>query len=229
MALSYRRDWRTAFDALKRLLGDANDTAQVFRIMRALNTGTARANYLRLIESPEGGRIAYAQVELAERFADHAFVESFAPGTVGAAYAQFLRDTGYSAEGLADVSRADDPARDARHPYAWFGRRMRDSHDIWHVLTGYRADEPLGEACLVAFSYAQTRGLGWATIAIGSALKALRVRKGWLGVRAIWEGYRSGCTAKWLPGEDMERLLAEPLETARARLGIMEPARYRAA
>jgi ubiquinone biosynthesis protein COQ4 len=34
-------------------------------------------------------------------------------------------------------------------------------HDIWHVLTGYRRDA-LGEACLVAFSYAQTRGLGWA-------------------------------------------------------------------
>lgn len=214
-----RRDWRTAFVALRRLLADADDTPQVFRIMRALNAGSARRGYERLAATLGGGRIAYERVELAERLSDRAWLESFAEGTVGATYRAFLDSTGYTAEGLAEVSRADDSFRDAPHPYAWFGRRMRDTHDIWHVLTGYRANDALGELCLVAFTYAQSGGIGWALIAAGGAFKGLRMGEPKV-VKAIWEGYRRGKAAKWLPGEDYAALLAEPLETARARLGI---------
>jgi ubiquinone biosynthesis protein COQ4 len=227
-ATATRRDWATAFNALRRLLADANDTEQVFRIMRALNVGTVKKGYERLLRTPQGGQLAYRRVELAERFSDPAFVNGFATGSVGAGYAAFLRRTGYSAAALAEISRSGDPLRDAQHPYAWYGRRMRDTHDIWHVLTGYKADEPLGEACLVAFTYAQTRGLGWGVIALGSALKALRTPGGKPALRAIWEGYRRGRNAAWLPAEDYERLLAEPLEAARARLRIGQPAAYNA-
>lgn len=224
-ALSFRRDWKTAFSALRRLLADAGDTAQVFRIMRALNVDTARKGYTRLLGTVEGGRLAYARVELAEKLSDPSYVAQFAEGSFGAAYAAFLRRTGFSADGLAMVSRIDD-TRDAAHPYAWFGRRMRDSHDLWHVLTGYRADDPLGEACLVAFSYAQTKGLGWALIATGSAFNAWRTTGSLTEVRAIWEGYRLGRKAAWLLGEDFERLLAEPIDQVRARLRIGRPERY---
>ncbi len=226
--ISPRRDWPAAFSALRRLLSDANDTAQVFRIMRALNAGTAKSGYDRLLLTAEGGRIAYQRVELAERLSDPAFIDQFAEGSVGAAYAAFLRQTGYSAKGLAAVSRSDDTGRDAEHPYAWFGRRMRDTHDIWHILTGYSADDPLGEACLVAFSWAQTGGLGWALIAIGGVFKALRSPGGTGAARAIVEGYRIGRQAAWLPGEEYERLLAEPLEGARSRLGIPRSVAYEA-
>lgn len=226
--LAGRKDWGAAFAALRKLLSNAGDTVQVFRIMRALNAGTAKAGYERLLRTPEGGRIAYRRVELAELFSDRTFVRRFPAGSVGAAYAAFLDETGYSAQGLALVSREDDLAREAEHPFAWFGRRTRDIHDIWHILTGYRADDPLGEACLVAFSYAQTRGLGWALIAIGSAVKAWRTPGGKPAVGAIWEGYRHGRRAAWLQGEDYERLLAEPLSAARERLGIAAPTAYRA-
>ncbi len=226
--LSPRKDWRGAFTALRRLMANAGDTAQVFRIMRALNAGSAKAGYERLLRTPEGGRIAYRRVELASVLSAPDFVGAFATGTVGAAYAAFLRDTDYSAQGLAAVSRSDDLTREAEHPFAWFGRRTRDIHDIWHILTGYRADDPLGEACLVAFSYAQTGGLGWAVIALGSALKAWRTPGGKPAVRAIWEGYRHGRRAAWLQGEDYERLLAEPLAAARDRLAIATPVAYQA-
>jgi ubiquinone biosynthesis protein COQ4 len=226
--LSGRKDWRTAFAALRRLLSNPNDTTQVFRIMRALNKGTPRAGYERLLRTAEGGRIAYQRVELAERLSDPALVGGFPQGSVGAAYAAFLGETGYSAKGLADVSKADDATREAEHPYAWFARRTRDAHDIWHILTGYQADDPLGEACLVAFSYAQTRGLGWAFLAIGSGLKALRSPHRKLAVRALWEGYRNGRRAAWLAGQDYEHILAEPLDGARRRLDIAEPVTYRA-
>ena len=227
-AFAARHNWGEALRALKALLADANDTAQVFRIARALNGKTAKTGYTRLLRSADGGRIAYRRDELAESLSDPAYIAQFSDGSVGAAYRDFLATTGYTAEGLAQVSRSVDANRDALHPYAWFGRRIRDSHDIWHVLTGYQADDPLGEACLVAFSFAQTKGLGWALIAVGGMAKALRTPGGMPAFRAIWEGYRRGRAASWLPGEDMDRLLAEPLDQARRRLEIGDAPAYRA-
>jgi ubiquinone biosynthesis protein COQ4 len=226
---SSRRDWRSAWTALRRLLADSDDTAQAFLIMRALNADTPARQYRKLLEAPGGGRIAYRRTELSEWLSDPATVHSFQPGTVGAAYRMFLDQTGYTASGLVDVSGADAVQEEREHPYGWFGRRERDVHDIWHVLTGYMADEPLGEACLIAFSYAQTQGLGWAVISAGGALKSLKVTGETAFARAVWEGYRNGKRAAWLSGEDYERLMHEPLDHARARLRIPEPARYRQA
>lgn len=226
---TYRRDWRTAFGALRKLLANGEDTHQVFVIMRALNGPSTPRGYDRLVKADGGGRLAYRRTELAERFSDPAFIASFAPGTVGAAYRSFLAETGYTAAGLADISNIERLETPEEHPHAWFGRRTRDVHDIWHVLTGYRADETMGEACLVAFSYAQTGGLGWAWIAAGAALKSVRVTGSRLFARAVWEGYRHGRRATWLLGEDYEALCHEPLDAARARLRIAEPHAYRRA
>jgi len=223
---SSRRDWKSAWAALRKLLADSDDTVQAFLIMRALNADTPARQYRKLLETPGGGRIAYRRTELATLFSDPAYVASFAPGTVGAAYRDFLHRTGYSATGLADVSGAQEMQDELEHPYGWFGRRERDVHDVWHVLTGYMADEPLGEACLIAFSYAQTDGLGWAVISGAGALKSLRVTGETAFLRAVWEGYRNGKRAAWLSGEDYERLMHEPLEAARRRLRIPEPVRY---
>ena len=220
-----RRDWRTALDAIRKLMANGDDTTQVFRIMRALNVGNSSKNYARLIATEQGGRLAYERTELAPLFAQPGFARQFAPGTVGAAYCHFLDSTGYSADGLAEVSRINQE-EDMLHPYAWFGRRVRDTHDIWHVLTGYKADESMGEASLVAFSYAQDGGLGWALIGTAAALKSIRVTGGTLFAKAVWEGYRHGRKAKWMLNEDYVALLAEPLESARARLGIATPVAY---
>jgi ubiquinone biosynthesis protein COQ4 len=226
-----KREWGAALAALRRLLANGDDTEQVFRIMRALNGDVTQKNYRKLLAVPGGGRIAYKRTELAQRLSDRAWIDGFAEGTVGAAYRHFLDATGYSATGLAEVSMnaISDQLMEQEHPYAWMGRRERDIHDLWHVLTGYKADEHLGEACLVAFSFAQTGGLGWAFIAAGAALKSLRVTGKADFFKAVIEGYRHGKRAGWLHGEDYEALLAEPLEGARRRLNIARPAKYRLA
>ena len=91
-------------------------------------------------------------------------------------------------------------------------------HDIWHVVTGYSRDA-LGEACLVAFSFAQTGGLGWALIALGAAAKS-RDAGPYPFAKAIWQGHRRGKAARWLLGEDYEALMNEPMAAARVRLGL---------
>jgi ubiquinone biosynthesis protein COQ4 len=219
-----RRNWGKALRALRRLLSDKDDTGQVFEIMRALNGGTDVENYKRLIGTVSGGRLAYERIELAPRLMDSAWLDSFAPGTVGAAYRDFIRSENLSAEGLVEISRQRAKHVDVPHPYAWFGRRQRDIHDIWHVLSGYHRDG-LGEACLVAFSYAQTGGLGWALIAFGAVFRA-RAYPDQPRVAAIRQGYRRGKAAKWLLGEDYVQLMGEPLEVARRRLNLTPPTIY---
>jgi ubiquinone biosynthesis protein COQ4 len=217
-AVSMKMDWGHAWRSLQRLLADKEDTRQVFEIMRALNGASTARGYHRLLATPEGGRIAYERQEFAQRLMDDAWLDSLPAGSVGAAYRDFIRSEHLSAEGLAMASREGIEEVDAPHPYTWFGRRTRDVHDIWHILSGYHRDA-LGEACLVAFSYAQTGGLGWALIAFGAASR-MRKAKRYPYVKAIWQGYRRGKAARWLLGEDYDRLMAEPLEAARKRLGI---------
>ena len=147
--------------------------------MRALNGPAGQRLYLRLLSTREGGRLAYERAELAPRLMDRAWLQALPAGSVGAAYAEFMGRENLSADGLAAESRkgAVDGMLDLAHPYAWFGRRMRDTHDIWHVLTGYGRDT-LGEVCLVAFSYRQTQGLGWALIGAGAFLRTIGRRGG---------------------------------------------------
>ena len=218
-----RRDWGHAVRSLRRLLADKDDTAQVFEIMRALNGPATRNGYLRLLRTAQGGRIAYQRRELAEVLGDRAALARLPADSVAAHYLAFTAAGQISAEGLADVSRTVARDRiDLAHPIAWYGRRIRDTHDLWHVLAGYDLSG-LGEACLVAFSFAQTRALGWAAIALGAWLTALR-QPGQPYARAIAEGYARGRAAAWLPGQDYEALLAEPLAAARARLRLAPPA-----
>jgi ubiquinone biosynthesis protein COQ4 len=210
-------DWLHALKSLRRLLNDKEDTGQVFEIMRALNGDSTAKAYHRLLATQQGGRIAYERPEFARRLMDDAWLDSLPDGSVGAAYRHFIRSERISAEGLIEISRQGAPAVDEPHPYAWMGRRTRDVHDIWHILSGYHRDA-LGEACLVAFSYAQTKGLGWALIGAGAAWRAHGSKYPYR--RAIWQGYQRGKAAKWLLGEDYERLMAEPLEAVRQRLNI---------
>ena len=224
---SARLDLPRALRAFRALLRDKEDTVQVFEIMRALNGRSTLRGYHRLLNTRGGGLQAYVGEELIALLDDDAAMAAYPPGSVGAEYFAWRTAEGLSAEGLAQESRKglDLSQLETHHPYAWFGRRIRDVHDIWHILSGYGRDS-LGEACLVAFSYAQTKGPGWALIAGGAALNAKRLGGGPEHRAAIWEGYRRGLKAKWLLAEDYRTILAEPVEAARRRLGLTPPYRY---
>jgi ubiquinone biosynthesis protein COQ4 len=222
-----RRDWPAAWRAFRRLKRNPADLVQVFTIIRVLAGRSVERGYRRLLNTEQGGRFAYDSVELLPRLNDRAWMAGFGANSVAAAYLAFLGGD-RSATALTRASRRgiDDRINETAHPYAWFGRRLRDTHDVWHVLTGYGHD-PLSEACLTAFTYAQTGGLGWAFLAAGAALNAGDTH-GFPIRRAIWEGYVRGRRAAWLLGEDYEALLAEPLDEARARLRL-DPAPFYAA
>lgn len=214
-----------ALRAFGRLMRDKEDTSQVFAIMRALSGRSIEKGYERLLRDPEGARQAYRALELVERLGDRAWLEAFPEGTLGAAYRAFMRGHGFEADGL---NKADDAwtGGPLPHPRAWYARRLRDVHDVWHVLAGYDTDA-LGEACVVSFSFAQTRQLGFAVIGLGGAREIEREDPGVPAVRAVMEAWRNGRRAAWLPAQDYEALFALPLDEARRRLNIRPPEVYR--
>lgn len=209
----------TAFRAFRKLIRNKEDTAQVFEIMKALSGRSQARGYGRMLRTMEGGRQAFLRVELAHRLDDPAWLAQFAPGTVGAAYRGFREARGFTADALAEVEREVVPLIDAPHPVVWYSRRLRDIHDIWHVLTGYGTDA-LGEACVVSFSYGQTRNLGFAFIGYGAAREIQREKRSIPARRAVLQAWRNGRAARWLPALDYEALFHEPLEGARVRLNI---------
>ena len=46
--------------------------------------------------------------------------------------------------------------------------------------------------------------------------------------RAVWQAYRNGKAARWLPGLDYEALFEQPLEQVRERLNIRPATVYHA-
>ena len=217
-----------ALRAFRLLVENKEDTVQVFKIVRALAGRALLDGYLRFLRTPEGGRQAYLGIELADLLQNRDWLEQFAPGTVGARYREFIARRQLSAYGLAEESRKlGEPDIDAAHPISWFARRGRDVHDVWHVLTGYGTDA-LGEACVIAFTYPQTRNRALGFLAIAAAFELHRSKRNAGYLKAIRQGWRHGREAAWLMPLDYEELFAEPLESARERLNIKRPTAYEA-
>ena len=145
-------------------------------------------------------------------------------GSLGRAYLDFVSEENLSAEGLVEASKIRDtppPANDM----TWFRERNREMHDLLHVTAGYGRD-PLGEACVLAFTSAQNGSRGAAVIAAVGAFRNSRRLHTPLAARAVWQAWRQGKRADWVIGADWETLLAQPLAAVRACFGIAETRNY---
>jgi ubiquinone biosynthesis protein COQ4 len=145
-------------------------------------------------------------------------------GSLGRAYHHFMSAHGFSTDGMAELGQAggERPMSEAEK---WFADRMNTLHDVRHVVAGY-GQEPLGELCLLAFRYAQTRHPGMGFFAVAWGLKTARVQRDQPIIAAVMEGYRRGRRAVWMDDVDWECLMREPLAAVRARLNIAAPVVY---
>jgi len=217
-------DLKAALGAMRALINDPDDTAQVFRIVESLSGPSAQKQFVRFSATAVGQRVLQNREDLLSVLADRAHLEALPEGSFGRAYLRFIDSENITAGGLVDASldgrtgrwRADliGPDRDL------FRRRMRDMHDLWHTLSGYRGDL-VGEASLLAFTWAQTRGPGIALIVAVALSRAPNPTR-----RVILNGFARGMRAAWLPGLDWVALLPLPLVTVREMLNIDAPPQY---
>jgi ubiquinone biosynthesis protein COQ4 len=215
-------DFPRAGRAVGALMRDPDDLPQVFSIIEALSGTSPHRLYLRLRRSETGSAILRRRPEIIPRLANREELRKLPEGSLGRAYLAFVESEGISAEGIRDASDGVQ-ARWSQRPtvFAYIHHRMRDTHDLWHTVTGYKGDV-VGELSLLAFILAQNWNTGLAAIVAMALIRGLD--RG--NVSTILDGYRRGRDAAWLPEQDWESMLALPLEDVRARLKLPAPAVY---
>ncbi len=219
-----------AWKHMQKLIADKEDTAQVFHIIEALNGNVKLSDFERFMNSEHGPALLAQHANLAEMLDDHEPLKKLPAGTVGRAYVEFMESEGLSAAGLVAESEKNNKYRQMfDDDLNWYMNRGRDTHDLYHVLTGYGRDA-LGEAALLGYTHSQHGGLGISFIAFMGGRTIAKETPREANIKAvIAEGRRNGKAAARIVDQDIDALLREPISEARARLGIKEPVLYKRA
>ena len=214
-----------AWGHFQQLVADKEDTEQVFHIIEALRDRRFARRADRFYATPFGRSTLENGTNLVALLDDHASLRALEPGTVGRAYLAFMEREGLTAQGLVDeYARFRKGGWDDKLEH--YANRLRDTHDLNHVLTGYGRDA-LGEACVLAFSETQTPSLGTLFIAWAGATQIRKHVPRAAGIYGcIREARRLGKASADIAHQDIAALLREPLADARKRLGIGKPAAY---
>jgi ubiquinone biosynthesis protein COQ4 len=218
---------RRAFRLLREVIRNPDDTDRVFEFFEAVGGNEGPRAFARLVALPEGQRLLAARPRLIALLSDEAYLESLPEESFGRWYLRFMRGRGFSPSGLLEARERGHQTQvrdDEEHE--WFYERINLMHDLWHVLTGYGADE-LGESALLAFSHAQIPNRSFPILLAAAVVKG---PKSWdlAWPRYLWRAYRRGRRATLLTAAPYEELLPLPVTEVRARLGVEPSARWHA-
>ncbi|MFM5931517.1 MAG: Coq4 family protein [Novosphingobium sp.] len=222
-----RYDLPRAWKHFRELIRNKEDTTQVFHVFEALPWKNIYKEATAFLESAEGRALFMAEPSLPGLLDDHAALRRMPEGSLAHAYCDFMESEGLTAQGLVDEYekfRSDRVPLDDR--FEWYFERMRDTHDLMHVLTGYGRDA-LGELCVLAFTYGQQPSpahlfLGYAGgIEIRTRLKSKAPVLG-----AVREGQRLGKACPRLVEQPILELLPLPIDEVRRRLKITPASKY---
>ena len=224
----YRMKPIKAFRHFRNLMANKEDTTQVFHIIKALNGARPFKVFERFLETPEGQARFQERRYLPPLLDNHENLAKLPENTVGRAYLHFMQSQGLTAQGLVDEYAKFESSNkfEASEDFMWFANRLRDTHDLLHVFTGYSRDA-LGEACVLGFTYSQDKNIGARFIAYMAGLEIKKsVPKGAPVFAAIKQGEALGKAAVKIYTQDIMALMEEDLEAARKRLNVGTPTRY---
>lgn len=218
---------RKAWHHFRELLKDKERTDQVFFIFEALPWRGLRKAGTRYLSSAEGRANALREPFLPTILDDHEALRKMPEGSLAHAYCDFMESEGLSAQGLVDeFAKFARGKHSFEDQFGWYVHRLRDSHDLLHVLTGYGRDS-LGEACVLAFTYSQQPSPGHLFIGYMAALNMKKnVKSNAPVLRAVREGQRLGKACPRLIEQSITELLPLPLDEVRRRLNITLPKQY---
>jgi ubiquinone biosynthesis protein COQ4 len=133
--------------------------------------------------------------------------------SLGFAYAKYITDAGFDPNFYRALPIEDD--------ISYVFMRLRQTHDIWHLVAGFKTDVP-GELGLKAFELAQTHRTMAAILLAGGLLSTLLKAPEQLDVllENIAMGYRLGAQAKPFLAQKWEQNWEKPLAQWRTELGI---------
>lgn len=223
-----RYDFPKAWRHFKELIKDKENTAEVTPIFEALPWLGIYDAALAFLQSERGQAIRKSEPSLVAILDDHESLRKLPAGSLAHVYCDFMEREGLSAQGLVDeLDRNRPPEMYWDDQVSWYFNRMRDTHDLLHVLTGYGRDA-LGEQCVLAFTYSQQPALAHLFLGYAGALEIRKRATVKVPVfRAVREGQKQGKACPRLVEMPIRELLALPLEEARRQLNIAEPHWYR--
>ncbi len=211
----------------QKLMKDKEDTSLVFKIFESLPSKNFLPRVAELALSERGEFLRATEPALPEILDDHAALRRTPKGSLAHAYCDFMEAEGLTAAGL--VAESDRTGR-PRFPdlIEWFISRSRDTHDLFHVLTGYGRDA-LGEQCVLLFTHGQSPSQGHLLIGYAGAANIKKMVKGSAApvFGAVREAHRTGKGAPQLMAQPIRQLLERPLDEVRSALRIPQPTQYR--
>jgi ubiquinone biosynthesis protein COQ4 len=215
LSLSPVERWRRALSALAKVLADPGRTDQVLEFSIHANAGTMARRVKRVLGDPEGRRLYEERRAIDSKTIELDALGRLPEGTLGRAYADFMRSRGLTPEIFDGTpSQLSDP----RMAYAV--QRLRQTHDLWHVVTGYETD-PASEIALQAFTFAQVRAPSSLILATAGTVHHGRGHRGL--PRAVVAAFRAGLRAEKLAMFPWEDHWETPLAEVRVMLGIGSP------
>ncbi|MEO6715800.1 MAG: Coq4 family protein [Novosphingobium sp.] len=224
--LNFAKAWRHFSAVLK----DKEQTDELIGVFDALPwraVGEAAGAFL----SSERGRAIYqAEPYLPDFLDDHAALRRTPKGSFARAYCDFMEREGLSAAGLVIASGSDrNGLPQLADGVEWYGDRLRDTHDILHVLTGYGRDA-LGEQCVLAFLFDQRPSPGHLAVSwAGTLLMKVKMKTRAPILRALVEARRNGKLSPRIVEQPIQELFSMPLVAVRKKLNVADPSWYRKA
>ena len=114
---------------------DKDDTSLVFKIYESLPSSDFMERVKATTLSEQGEYLRRTEPNLPEILDDHAALRNTPKGSLAHAYCDFMEEAGFTAAGL--VAESDKLGRPKYDDLTqWFMERSRDTHDLFHVLTG---------------------------------------------------------------------------------------------
>jgi ubiquinone biosynthesis protein COQ4 len=209
-----------AFRAMRKLRENPDDTARAIMVIGALSGNSGERLFRRFRRSPRAEAILREKRDLYDILSDVDRLRSMPEGSLGRTIGDWFVREQISAQGLAQASAAAQAQLGIAPPSGddqrVFGSRLRNLHDVFHVLCGYDRDLR-GEAAVLAFTLAQTHNPGIAYLVYRALWSS-----GWSSEtgKLIRQGFRRGRRAEWLLDQDWETLLERPLARLREELGV---------
>jgi ubiquinone biosynthesis protein COQ4 len=214
-----------AWRSMRALIAEPERTGEVFKIIQALKGNSLARAIDRLSADPRGLALMRSKPEILALLGNRDALRAMPAGSLGRAYLEFVERQQLSADGLVAASEETSRANGLSPEELWLGNRLRDIHDLQHVMTGYGRDE-LGELCLLAFMNAQTPNRGIAFIIFMGRRQFRREAPEIAIDDCVAEGRLTGEQAQWFATIDWEQRLSQPLESLRQELGIRTPVLY---
>ncbi|MBK6508574.1 MAG: hypothetical protein IPG06_03390 [Haliea sp.] len=133
-----------ALRSVRALIANPDNTGEVFKVIEALKGGSIARAVARMEATPEGRELLRSKPDILPVLSDRDALRAMPEGSVGRAYLKFVESQSLSADGLVAASE-EAPRREGNSPdERWLGCRLRDIHDLQHVVCG-----TAGELCLL--------------------------------------------------------------------------------